>query len=84
MSKTLKVGLIQQTCSASVEDNKQKLAKNIADVAAQGAELVVLQELHNSLYFCQVETLTTSTSPNPFPVLQPTSMVLWPKSMASS
>ena len=49
MSKTLKVGLIQQTCSASVEDNKQKLAKNIADVAAQGAELVVLQELHNSL-----------------------------------
>ena len=35
MNKTLKVGLVQQTCSANVEYNKQKLAKNIAEVAAQ-------------------------------------------------
>lgn len=67
MSKTLKVGLIQQTCSASVEDNKQKLAKNIADVAAQGAELVVLQELHNSLYFCQVESTDNFDLAEPIP-----------------
>ena len=41
----LKVGIIQQTCSADVEANKQKLARNIADVAEHGAQLVVLQEL---------------------------------------
>jgi N-carbamoylputrescine amidase len=40
---------------ADVEANKQKLARNIADVAEKGAKLVILQELHNSLYFCQVE-----------------------------
>ncbi len=51
----LKVGLIQQSCVADVEANKQKLARNIADVAEKGAKLVILQELHNSLYFCQVE-----------------------------
>ncbi len=49
------VGLIQQSCVADVEANKQKLARNIADVAEKGAKLVILQELHNSLYFCQVE-----------------------------
>ena len=53
----MKVGLIQQTCVADVEANKQKLARNIADVAQGGAQLVVLQELHNSLYFCQVENV---------------------------
>lgn len=49
------IGLIQQSNTANVEENKQKLARNIADCAAKGAELVVLQELHNSLYFCQTE-----------------------------
>ena len=53
----MKVGLIQQSCSADAENNKSKLASNIAKVAAMGAELVVLQELHNSLYFCQVENV---------------------------
>ncbi len=51
----MKIGIIQQSCVADVEANKQKLARNIADVAQKGAQLVVLQELHNSLYFCQVE-----------------------------
>ena len=51
----MKIGIIQQRCTGSIEDNKRKLAQNIADVASQGAELVVLQELHNSLYFCQTE-----------------------------
>lgn len=54
-SRILRVGLVQQSCSADVEANKQKLARNIADVAQQGAQLVILQELHNSLYFCQTE-----------------------------
>jgi len=51
----MKVALIQQTNSENVEANKAKLAENIAMCASDGAELVVLQELHNSLYFCQTE-----------------------------
>lgn len=51
----LKVGLVQQANTENREDNLQKLKLNIADCAKQGAELVVLQELHNSLYFCQTE-----------------------------
>ena len=51
----MKIGLIQQSCMADPVANKQKLARNIADVALRGAQLVVLQELHNSLYFCQTE-----------------------------
>lgn len=53
--KTLKVGLIQQANTADVRTNLLSLAKNIEEVAKKGAELVVLQELHNSLYFCQTE-----------------------------
>ncbi len=43
-------------CVDSVEENKKRLAERIEEAAKQGAELVVLQELHNSLYFCQVES----------------------------
>ena len=63
----MKVGIIQQSCTAAVEDNKAKLAKNIADVVSQGAELVVLQELHNSLYFCQIETTDNFDLAEPIP-----------------
>ena len=51
----MKIGIIQQSCSASVEENRKKLAKSITKLAKEGAELVVLQELHDSLYFCQTE-----------------------------
>src|SRR5665647_394236 len=51
----LKTGLIQQANSADTEANKSKLASSIAWCAGQGAKLIVLQELHNSLYFCQTE-----------------------------
>ncbi len=51
----MKIGIIQQSCSADVKRNMEKLKHNIAQVCQQGAQLVVLQELHNSLYFCQVE-----------------------------
>ena len=54
----MKLALIQQACSASVEDNRNRLAASIAEVAARGAELVVLQELHNTPYFCQVEDVS--------------------------
>ena len=54
----MKIGIVQQHNTASVDDNKHRLAEHIAQVAAQGAELVVLQELHNSLYFCDVEDVS--------------------------
>ena len=63
----MKIGIIQQSNSANVEENKQKLAENIRKVAAQGAELVVLQELHNSLYFCQVESTQNFDLAEPIP-----------------
>ena len=66
-SRILLVGLVQQSCSADVEANKQKLARNIADVAQQGAQLVILQELHNSLYFCQTENTELFDLAEPIP-----------------
>lgn len=53
--KTIKVGLVQMSVTASISDNKEKLAANIRACAEKGAQLVVLQELHNTPYFCQVE-----------------------------
>jgi N-carbamoylputrescine amidase len=51
----LKVALVQQTCSADVAANQAESEKQVRHAAAQGAALVVLQELHSSLYFCQTE-----------------------------
>ncbi len=51
----MKIGLVQQSCTSDVRANVEKLKKNITECAQKGAELVVLQELHNSLYFCQTE-----------------------------
>lgn len=53
---TLKVALIQQNCSSSRDDNLAKTAQMIRTAATSGAQLVVLQELHTSTYFCQVES----------------------------
>lgn len=63
----MKIGIIQQSCSPDIEGNKQKLAQNIATVAKQGAELIVLQELHNSLYFCQTECTDLFDLAEPIP-----------------
>ncbi len=54
-SKVMKIGLVQQSNSSDRAANIAKLQQNIRTCAAQGAELVVLQELHNGLYFCQTE-----------------------------
>ena len=51
----MKIGLIQQQNVADVKQNMQHLATKIRELVKQGAELIVLQELHNSLYFCQVD-----------------------------
>lgn len=55
MKETLKVGIIQQHNTDDIEDNKRRLAQGIGQLAGRCAELIVLQELHNALYFCQVE-----------------------------
>lgn len=54
----MKVGIIQQHNNANIEDNRNRLASKVTALAAQGAELVVLQELHDSLYFCQTEDVS--------------------------
>jgi len=53
----LVVGVVQQSNIDSVNDNCKLLERNIRNCADKGAELIVLQELHNSLYFCQYETV---------------------------
>jgi len=63
----LEVGIIQQANSANVEDNCNRLAQRIAKLAQQGAQLVVLQELHNSLYFCQTENVDLFNLASPIP-----------------
>ena len=65
--ETMKIGIIQQHNSADREDNKRRLAEKIRKVAQQGAELVVLQELHNGLYFCQEENVDTFDQAEPIP-----------------
>ena len=53
----LKVGIIQQHNTADIDQNKKRLADKCRQLAGQGARLIVLQELHNSLYFCQTENV---------------------------
>ncbi|MBO5788056.1 MAG: acyltransferase, partial [Bacteroidaceae bacterium] len=64
---TIKVGIIQQSIGTCIESNKEKLAQCIREVAAKGAQLVVLQELHNSPYFCQVESTDNFSYAEPIP-----------------
>ena len=65
--RKIKVGLIQQANSADPKENILKLAKNIEQLAKKGAQLVVLQELHNSLYFCQTENTALFDLAEPIP-----------------
>lgn len=51
----MKVGIIQQANSADITDNIHKLKEKIRQLANDGSELIVMQELHNGLYFCQTE-----------------------------
>ncbi|MDE6161648.1 MAG: carbon-nitrogen hydrolase [Muribaculaceae bacterium] len=57
--RTLKVGIIQQHKSADIADNRRRLAEAAEHLAADGARLIVNQELHDSLYFCQTESVDT-------------------------
>ena len=51
----MKIGIVQQSNVSDINSNIDKLKNSIKELASQGAELIVLQELHNSLYFCQTE-----------------------------
>ena len=63
----MKIGIIQQHNTADHDDNKRRLAEKIRRLAAKGAGLVVLQELHNGLYFCQEENVETFNQAEPIP-----------------
>lgn len=63
----MKIGFLQQHNTADTRDNILRLAEGVADLAKRGAELVVLQELHNSLYFCQVESVDNFDLAEPIP-----------------
>ena len=63
----MKIGIIQQRNTADVHNNMERLAAKIRMLAHQGARLVVMQELHNSLYFCQTENVDTFNLAEPIP-----------------
>ena len=63
----MKIGLIQQNNTGDREDNKARLAEKIGQLAKKGAELIVLQELHNGLYFCQIEDVNLFDQAEPIP-----------------
>ena len=63
----MKVGIIQQSNTADRVANIEKLQKNIRFAADKGAELIVLQELHNGLYFCQTEDTSVFDQAEPIP-----------------
>lgn len=67
MDKTLRTGIVQQHNTADRDGNMSRLADSIGRLAAGGARLVVLQELHNSLYFCQTENVGAFDLAEPIP-----------------
>lgn len=67
MIKTIKTGIIQQANTADISSNKTRLSEKIKKLAKDGAQLVVLQELHDSLYFCQTESTDNFDMATPIP-----------------
>ena len=65
--RELTIGLLQQHNVAERKTNMTRLAQGIADLAARGAKLIILQELHNSLYFCQTEDVDNFALAEPIP-----------------
>lgn len=63
----MRIGLVQQANTADIQGNVERLKTNIRRAASEGAELVVLQELHNGLYFCQTEDTRLFDLAEPIP-----------------
>jgi N-carbamoylputrescine amidase len=67
MSTTLRIGLVQQACTEDREDNLRRSEEGVREAAADGARLVMLQELHTSTYFCQIESTELFNLAEPIP-----------------
>ena len=65
--RELKIGLLQQHNVADINENMKRLREGITYLAHHGAQLIVLQELHNSLYFCQEEKVDNFDLAEPIP-----------------
>lgn len=63
----IRIGILQQHNVADSEENIRRIAEGIKNLAHRGAQLIVLQELHNSLYFCQVEDVNNFNMAEPIP-----------------
>ena len=63
----MKIGIIQQHNTGDIADNRRRLAEKMRALAADGAELIVNQELHDSLYFCQTENVDLCGLAMPIP-----------------
>ena len=63
----IRIGILQQHNVADSEENIRRIAEGIKKLAHRGAQLIVLQELHNSLYFCQVENVNNFDMAEPIP-----------------
>lgn len=63
----MKIGIIQQAKTSDIEANISRIGAAVREAAAKGAELIVLQELHNSLYFCQTENVDLCNLAEPIP-----------------
>ncbi len=66
-TKKWTIGLVQQRNSVGTEENRQRLEEKILGLAREGAQLVVLQELHDTLYFCQTESVEQFDLAEPIP-----------------
>lgn len=67
MANTLRIGIIQQSNSADRQLNRARIAEKVAQLAQQGAQLIVNRELHDSLYFCQTENVDNCSIAEPIP-----------------
>ena len=65
--KEIKIGFLQQHNTSDTKDNLLRLCEGISDLAKRGAQLIVMQELHNSLYFCQEENVDNFDLAEPIP-----------------
>ena len=65
--RNIQIGLLQQHNTSDIEDNLRRLSDGITLLAQQGAQLIVLQELHNALYFCQLESVDNFDLAEPIP-----------------
>lgn len=65
--REIRVGFLQQHNTADTKDNILRLGEGITDLAKRGAQLIVLQELHNTLYFCQTEDVDLFDLAEPIP-----------------